>query len=151
METISEPTVSFSLTVRDTSVALKFYAEAFGAKELFRLPTPQGGVAHAEFMIGNSRIYISDEADEWFAFAMPSDGTASCLFSIATDDCEKSCRRAVEAGAELLTRPTDYFWGTKTALVKDPFGYRWAFNQKIEDVSLEELEKRAEEYFSSSA
>ena len=59
MEPTPEPTVSFSLTVKDASPALKFYSEALGAKELFRLPTPEGGVAHAEFMIGNSRIYIS--------------------------------------------------------------------------------------------
>lgn len=151
MESMPEPTVSISLTARDTSAALQFYVDAFGARELFRLPTPQGGVAHAEFMIGNSRIYISDEAEDWFAFAMPLDGTASCLFSIATDDCEKSCRRAIEAGAELLSKPADYFWGTKTALVKDPFGYRWAFNQKIEDVAPEELEKRAQAFFASSS
>ena len=149
MEHTSEPTVSFSLTVKDTSAALKFYSEALGAKELFRLPTPDGGVAHAEFMIGNSRIYMSDEAAEWHAFAMPEGATASCLFSIMTEDCDKSCNRAVEAGGKLLGGPQDFFWGTRSALIKDPFGYRWAFNQKIEDVSPEELERRAKEYFSS--
>ena len=148
MEQTLEPTVSCSLTVEDASSALDFYSEAFGAEELFRLPTPEGGVAHAEFMIGNSRIYISDEAAEWHAFAMPEGAMASCLFSIATEDCEKSCDRAVKAGAKLLTEPTTYFWGTKSALIKDPFGYRWALNQKIEDVSPEELEKRAKEFFS---
>ena len=144
-----EPTVSFSLTVKDAASALEFYTQAFGAEELLRMPTPEGGVAHAEFMIGNSRIYMSDEFAEWHAFAMPEGSTSSCLFSIMTEDCESSCNRAVEAGAELLSAPETYFWGTKTALVKDPFGYRWALNQKIEDVSPEELEKRAQEFFSS--
>ena len=51
----TEPTVSFSLTVKDATIALDFYAKAFGAEELFRLPNPEGGIAHAEFTIGNTR------------------------------------------------------------------------------------------------
>jgi PhnB protein len=149
MEKAIEPTVSFSLTVKDASSALSFYSEAFGAQELFRLPTPEGGVAHAEFMIGNSRIYISDESDEWHAFAMAEGTMASCLFSIAIEDCDRSYDRAIKAGAESLSEPLDQFWGTRSALVKDPFGYRWCLVQKIEDVSPEELANRAQALFSS--
>ena len=149
MEQTIEPTVSFSLTVKDASRALSFYSEALGAEELFRMPSPEGGVAHAEFMIGNSRIYISDEAAEWHAFAMSEGVMASCLFSIITEDCEKSYNRAIKAGAKSLSEPENQFWGAKSAIIKDPFGYRWSFNQKIEDVSPEELERRAKEFFSS--
>ena len=149
MEQTLNPTVSFSLTVTDASKALKFYSEALGAEELFRLPTPEGGVAHAEFMIGNTRIYISDEAEEWHAFAMPEGTTASCLFSIMTEDCQRSYDRAIKAGAESLSEPMNYFWGTRSALIKDPFGYRWSFNQIIENVSPEEIARRAQEFFSS--
>ena len=144
-----DPTVSFSLTVKNASKALNFYSEALGAEELFRLPTPEGGVAHAEFMIGNTRIYISDEAEEWNAFAMPEGTTASCLFSIMTEDCQRSYDRAIKAGAESLSEPMNYFWGTRSALIKDPFGYRWSFNQIIENVSPEEITRRAQEFFSS--
>ncbi len=151
MEQTTEPTVSLSLTVKDSSKALDFYSNAFGAEELFRLPDPAGGVAHAEFMLGNTRIYISDEAPEWHALAMADGAQASCLFSIMTEDCDRSFKRAIEAGAISLTEPTDLFWGTRSALIKDPFGYRWAFNQKIEDVSPEEIARRAQEYFSSQA
>ncbi len=80
MKQAIEPTVSFSLTVKDVSRALAFYSAALEAEELFRIPSPEGVVVHAEFMIGNSRIYISDEAEEWHAFAMPEGTTASCLF-----------------------------------------------------------------------
>ena len=144
MEQTMDPTVSFSLTVKDASKALNFYSEAFGAEELFRLPTPEGEVAHAEFMIGNTRISISDEAAEWHAFAMPEGTTASCLFSIMTDNCERSYDRAIKAGAESLSEPMNQFWGTKSALIKDPFGYRWSFGQQVEEVSPEELMKRAQ-------
>jgi PhnB protein len=149
MEQTIEPTVSFSLTVKDASSALKFYSEALGAEELFRLPTPEGGLAHAEFMIGNTRIYISDEALEWHAFAMIEGAVASCLFSIMTEDCDASYNRAIKAGADSLSEPKNQFWGTRSALIKDPFGYRWSFIQKIEDVSPEELERRAQALYSS--
>ncbi|MGD9326952.1 MAG: hypothetical protein PVG26_23245, partial [Desulfobacterales bacterium] len=64
-------------------------------------------------------------------------------------DCDRSFHRAIEAGARSLTEPTDLFWGTRSALIRDPFGYRWAVNQKIEDVSPEELARRAQEFFAS--
>lgn len=149
MEQKAEPTVALSLTVKDTSSALNFYSSALGAVEVFRMPAPDGGVAHAEFMIGNTRIYISDEAEEWHAFAMPDGTTASCLFSIMTADCDSAYDRAIKAGAESLREPENQFWGMRSAIVKDPFGYRWSFSQMVEDVSPEELAKRAEEFFSS--
>ncbi len=148
MEQTSEPTVSFSLTVPDAAQALEFYTHAFGAQELFRLPAPDGSVAHAEFMVGNSRIYISGEAPEWHAFALPEGQLASCLFSIATENCENSHKCAIAAGAESLTEPENFFWGTRSSMVKDPFGYRWSFNQKIEDLTPEEIDRRAKEFYS---
>jgi PhnB protein len=149
MEQTAEPTVSLSLTVKNSTRALNFYSEAFGAEELLRMPSPEGGVAHAEFMVGNTRIYISDEAEEWHAFAMPEGAMASCLFSIMTKDCDTAYNRAVKAGAKSLSEPMDQFWGARSAIIKDPFGYRWSLIQKTEDVSPEELERRAQTHFSS--
>jgi len=143
----NEPTVSISLTVKNGSDALDFYTRAFGAKELYRMPTPDGGVAHAEFMLGNTKIYLSDESEEWHAFAMPEGTMASCLFSIQTDSCDESFSRAKDAGAEVLSEPEDQFWGMRSAIVKDPFGYRWSFGEFLEEVSPEEMEKRAKELY----
>jgi len=149
MEPIHMPTVSLSLTVKETARALQFYADALDAREVFRLPTPDGGVAHAEFMVGNTRIYISDEAPDWHAFAMPAGAMASCLFSIFVDDCDHAYEKAVKAGAEPLSPPQDQFWGMRSAVVRDPFGYRWSFGQMVEEVSPEELARRARDFFTS--
>ena len=150
MEKSAEPTVFLSLTVKDASKALDFYSKALGAKEVFRMPTPEGGVAHAEFAIGNTHIFISDEAPDWHAYAMPEGAMAACLFAIATDNCEQSYAKAVEAGAEPLSPPQDQFWGVRSAMIKDPFGYRWSFGQRIEDVTPEEIAERAQAYFSAN-
>lgn len=149
MEKKAGPTVALSLTVKDTASALNFYSTALGAVEVFRMPAPDGSVVHAEFLIGNTSIYMSDEAEEWHAFAMPDGTTASCLFSIMTADCDSAYNRAIKAGAESLREPENQFWGMRSAIVKDPFGYRWSFSQLVEEVSPEELAKRAQDFFSS--
>jgi PhnB protein len=74
---------------------------------------------------------------------------ASCLFSIMIDDCDKSYEQAVKAGAEPLSPPQDQFWGMRSAIVKDPFGYRWSFGQQIEEVSPDEMAKRAQVFFNA--
>ena len=54
-------TVSASLVVRDAKAAMNFYEKVFGAKELYRLTMPDGGIAHAEFKIGDTVVMIADE------------------------------------------------------------------------------------------
>lgn len=143
MTTPAQPTVTISLTCKPASDALAFYARAFNATELYRLSLPDGSVAHGEFMIGSTRLMISDEAPDSFAFAMPPGASASCIFSIVTDDCDRSFHQAVNAGATPLNQPDNFFWGTRSASVRDPFGYRWSFSQTIENLTPEEISERA--------
>ena len=142
---MSSPTVGLSLTVKDGNAALDFYTRAFNAKELYRMPMPDGSVAHSEFMIGNSSIYLSGESPEWKAFALPEGGISSCLFPIDSDDCDQLFAQAVEAGGTAVTEPQDQFWGWRTGLILDPFGYRWNVRQFLEEVSPEEMMRRAQE------
>ena len=143
----NESTVSVSLTVKDVNEALNFYTRAIDAKELYRIASPEGVVVHAEFMVGSSRMYISCESPEWHAYAMPKDVMASCCFSIATDNCDASYQKATAEGGDGLSEPQDQFWGMRTAVIKDPYGYRWAFRQIVEEVSQEEILRRAQELF----
>lgn len=131
--------------MKDGKTALEFYQAAFGAAELFRMEVPGGGIGHAEFRIGKTLLFLSEESPDWQAFAMPEGTKASCLFSIVTDHCDEAHARATEAGATSLSDPQDYFWGMRSSVVVDPFGYRWSLAQKIEEVSPEEALRRAQE------
>ena len=145
------PTLAISLTVKNAAKALDYYARAFGAEELVRIAAPDGSVGHAEFKIGDSRIFISGEHAEWKAFAMPEGTLASSLLCLMTDDCDAAFERAIAAGGTSVAAPKDEFWGMRSAVVADPFGYRWSLGQVIEDVTPEEVAKRAEALYAEGA
>jgi len=140
----NEPTLGLSLTVNDGNAALEFYALAFGAKELFRMPMPDGSIAHAEMMIGDTKVYLSEGCPEWHCAPMPEGVQASCLFGLNIESCDESFARAVAAGGVALMEPADQPWGSRSAMIRDPYGYRWSFSQFIEEVSPEEMCRRME-------
>ncbi|MDQ8185065.1 VOC family protein [Pelagicoccus sp. SDUM812002] len=147
---MSEASLSISLTVKDGDKALDFYARAFGAKELYRLPSPDGGVAHAEFMLGDAKVFLSEESPEWHAYAMADGAKASCLFCVAAENCDEVFAQAKAAGGTGLSEPADMFWGARSAMILDPFGYRWSLSQVIEEVAPEEIERRAKAAFAEA-
>lgn len=136
------PTLSLSLTVLNTAEALDFYTDALNAHELFRLSLPDGTVAHAEFMLGNCRLFISGPDESWQAAANTIEHTASCLFALESDDPDADYQRAIDAGCTSVNPPTDQIWGVRTAVVKDPYGYRWNFRKVFEEVSPDEIKRR---------
>ncbi len=130
--------VTPSLTAKSAADSLIFYATAFGAVENFRLPDEKtGGVAHAEFRIGNSTMMISDEYPSFDSHAPEFSKGGS--FMIYVPDCDAAFDQAIAAGATTITRPTTQFWGDRTAMVADPFGYRWSVAQKVSDPTAEEM------------
>ena len=63
----------------------------------------------------------------------------------------KLFHRAVEAGCEVLMPIQDVFWGDRYGKVRDPFGFHWGIATHKEDLSPEEMGKRAQEFFASMA
>jgi len=148
MEGFDQPTsVKLSLTVRNVADALDFYHRAFGAEKLYHLDGPNGEISHAEFKIGETEIFISDEFPEWEALAMPEGGRSSCLFCLNIKDCDADTTKAEAAGGEVLSAPQDYFWGMRCSIVLDPFGYRWTLGQVTEELSPEEVARRSKEAY----
>lgn len=132
--------VTPSLTVKDGNAALAFYTQAFEAVERFRLTDPKtGGVAHAEFTIGDSTMMISDEYPEYNCLA-PEIGQGGS-FMIYVADVEEAFLRAVNAGATVITPPADQFYGDRSTRLADAFGYRWTLAQRMREVPMEEMEQ----------
>ncbi len=136
------------LTVRDGAAALPFYAEAFGAEELFRMDGPPGKLGHAEMQIGDSRFMLADEVEAWGNRSPESLGGNGTSLMIYVEDADALFRQAIEAGATEVMPLQDHFYGDRSGTVEDPFGHRWTISTHVEDVPPDELARRAEEMMS---
>jgi uncharacterized glyoxalase superfamily protein PhnB len=114
---------------------LDFLKQAFAAVEGERMTRGDGSVGHAEVRIGDSIVMVSDARAPWKPMA-------AALY-VYVPDTDVTYRRAVEAGSESLMEPANQFYGDRTAGVKDPFGNIWWIGTHVEDVSPQELERRA--------
>ncbi len=145
-------TVTPYLTVRNAAKALEFYKRAFGAKELHRMPGPDGRLVHAAFQIGDSQLFLSDEFPEMGNSRSPEtlNGTpVSILIYVA--DVDSVFNSATQAGGTPVEKPTDMFWGDRWATVRDPFGHAWQIATHVEDVTPEEMKKRSAEFFAAQS
>jgi PhnB protein len=133
------------LSIRGAAEAIDFYKEAFGAKEVMRMPGPEGKLGHAEIAIGGSRVMLSDEHPEMSFVGPESLGGSAVHIHVYVKDVDGMAKRAVEAGAELIRPVEDQFYGDRSGSLKDPFGHVWHLATHVKDVSMAELKKRSAE------
>ncbi len=134
--------VASYLAIKNAAEAMHFYKEAFGAVEDFRLTGADGKIAHAEMSIGGSLFMVADEFPDFGALGPVSIGGSPVKFTIETDDAESLFTHAIKIGCTELRGLEDQFYGFRGGMVTDPFGYSWFIQQKIEDVSPEEMQVR---------
>jgi PhnB protein len=131
------------LIVKGGAKALDFYKKAFGAEEIMRFAMPDGQVGHAEIKIGDSPIMLADENPEMGIFSPPTIGGSAVAIMLYVPDVDAFVKRAVAAGGK-LTRPIeDKFYGDRAGSLTDPFGHHWHIATHKEDVSVDEMKKRA--------
>lgn len=134
--------------VTDADQAMAFYADAFGAEEVFRVAGPNEIVLHAEMVIAGSLFMVGDVAEP---FAAPASGQGSVVgLHVYVDAVDALTERAVAAGAELLQEPQDMFYGDRSAMLRDPFGHVWVFLQHLVDLSPQEIAARGRELVAAS-
>jgi PhnB protein len=148
-------TVTPRLVVGDGDAAIDFYRRAFGAEEIGeRFTDPHGAVIHAEVRIGNSIVMITAGRDDAGAPARsPTSlgGVVSAVMATYWEDVDAAWQRAITAGAEVLYPLADQFYGERGGRVRDPFGQQWMLSQHTEDVSHDEMNRRAAEFFSTGS
>jgi len=144
-------TVTPNLVVAGAVQAIDFYKKAFGAEEIMRFPGPDGKIMHAELKIGDSTIMLADEMPEHGGRGPKTIGGTSVGFFIYGENVDAAWKRAVNAGATVIQPLADQFWGDRTGCIEDPFGHRWWLAQHVQDLTPEELQKAAEEFFAQAA
>ena len=131
------------MIVDGAAKALEFYTRIFGATERFRMPAPGGRVGHAEITIGDSMIMLADEHPEMGARAPRSFGGSPISMMLYVQDVDATVKAAVDAGAKVVRPVENQFYGDRSGTIEDPFGHHWHISTHVEDVSPEEMERRA--------
>lgn len=107
------------------------------------MPDQDGRIGHAELQIGNPVLMLSDEYPEMNMRGPKALGGSPVTLSVYVEDVDSVFERAVSAGATALRQPEDQFYGDRSGQFEDPFGHRWNVATHIEDVSPDEMAKRA--------
>jgi PhnB protein len=129
------------LIIKDANAAIKFYETAFNAKETFRLNRPDGKVGHAEIVIGDSHIMLCEEILSMNAKAPDTLGGSPITLHIYTDNVDELFQQALDAGASEMKPLQNQFYG-HSGMLQDPFGHTWSIATCVENVSMDELERR---------
>ncbi len=124
-------TVTPYFVVPDGEAFLSFIERAFAATITYR----SRDNSHAEARIGDSMIMVGQAKGDW----QPQQ-VSTYLY---VEDCDAWYKRAVEGGATSTMEPADQFYGDRNGGVKDPWGNNWWIGTHKEDLSPEEIEKRA--------
>jgi len=131
------------LITKDAASAIEFYKKAFGATELMRFADPSGKVGHAEIKIGDSPIMLADEFPEMGFRSPQSFGGSPISIVLYVEDVDTIFNRAIAAGAKELRPVKDQFYGDRSGTLEDPFGHVWTVSTHKEELSLEEIHRRA--------
>jgi PhnB protein len=142
-------TVTPYLTIKNGAKALEFYKKAFGATEIYKLMMPDGRLGHAEIRLGDSMIMLGDEFPEYGGKAPDTLGGSPVSIYLYVEDVDAFFKRALAAGAKERKPVMDQFYGDRSGQLEDPFGHLWWVATHKEDVTPEEIQKRAQAMFAA--
>ena len=86
---------------------------------------------------------LADEHPDIQALSPKTIGGSPVSIHLYVEDVDGAVERVVAAGAKLVRPVADQFYGDRNGGVTDPFGHVWFVATHTEDVSPEELERRA--------
>jgi len=131
------------LIIKGAAAAIDYYKKAFGATELMRMPQADGRVGHAELKVGDAVFMLADEFPEMQTVGPATLGNTSVGLLLYVENADTVFDKAVSLGAKVKKPMADQFYGDRSGTLLDPFGHRWTISAHIEDVSLEEVKRRA--------
>jgi PhnB protein len=133
------------LCVDGAAHAIEFYATVFGALERMRVPSADGRIGHAELQLGDGVIMLADEYPEIDFRSPRSVGGTPVTIHVYVTDVDDVFDRALQNGATERREVADQDYGERSGQFEDPWGHRWHVSSRIEQLSAEEMARRAAE------
>jgi PhnB protein len=128
-------TVTPYLVVKGANALVDFITRAFGGKEVHLMKGPKGEIRHGDLIVGDSHVMLGEADGPW-----PPQPTSLYVY---LPDCDAVYRKALAAGGTSVQEPKTQFYGDRHGAVKDPCGNTWWIATHVEDVSPQEMDKRA--------
>lgn len=125
------------LLADDADKLITFLQAVFDAVIEDQFKMPDGKTAHAQLRIGDSVIMLGGK---------PGATGNDFMLYVYVKDVDAVYKKALAMGGISVMEPVDQFYGDRSATVKDAFGHQWCIATHIEDVSDEEMQKRAKAY-----
>jgi uncharacterized glyoxalase superfamily protein PhnB len=149
MTETARPAVVATICYRDPIPAMTWLEKAFGFETTALITDETGKIAYAEMAYRDAPFCVMGE---WESAALlgparvrsplSTEGAITQFFRVFVPDLDAHCDRARAAGARITQAPADQFYGDRTYRALDPEGHVWNFNQPVEQVSTQELERR---------
>jgi PhnB protein len=133
------------LIVRRAAEAIEYYKKAFGATEVTRFPMPNGRIGHADLKFGDGHVMLADEHPEMGIVGPETLGGTTFGLALYVPNVDEVFQRAIDLGGKVERPVSDQFYGDRTGTLIDPFGHKWSIATHVEDVSDEEMQRRAQQ------
>jgi uncharacterized glyoxalase superfamily protein PhnB len=128
---IPDATVIPVLTYPDVREAVDWLVRALGFAERVWI----GPNHRAQLSCGSGALIVADVSGERRS---PRPGEVTHSIHLRVDDARAALARAEEAGARVLTEPTDFAYGERQCALEDPWGHRWTLTETLRDAAPEE-------------
>ena len=132
-------TITPYFSVRDAHSLVDFLKRAFDAvAEIHTMP--DGSIMNAQVQVGTSMVLIGQAPKD-----QPADKLMPAMLYMYVEDADGVYRKAIAAGGESIVEPGDQFYGDRVGAVRDLSGNQWWIASHREDMSSEEMTRRAAE------
>ncbi|XZF15006.1 VOC family protein [Chitinophagaceae bacterium MMS25-I14] len=110
---------------------ISFYSKAFGAEELRRWSNEDGSIHVAELSIGGTLFNLHEASEEKGLQEPGQNNGTTVAIGLFVPDVNIVMNKAIGAGAIEISRVTDYEYGYRQGIIKDPFGHEWIIQARI--------------------
>ena len=132
-------TITPYFSVKNAHGFIEFLKKAFDARvEVHEMP--DGTVLNAQAQVGGSMVLIGQAPKD-----RPDSDLMPTMLYLYVEDADAWYRKAMAAGAKSIMDPVDQFYGDRVGAVRDLAGNQWWFATRKEEMSSEELVRRAKE------